>query len=267
MIRVATLRAKALAQLYLALMVEYRAEIYLWAFASVLPLVMLGFWLQAGDSGAFEFSRVQFIRYFFAAFLVSQFTAIAVIWEFEELVVSGRLSILLVQPMNPVWRFLMPHLVTHVVRLPIVLCILGAGFIAYPEAVWIPRLKDLLLGFGMLLAAFLTRFLLQYAVSMVAFWTERASTVEEIWSLLQVFLSGLVAPLALYPSFWRHAAELTPFPYLIYYPAMSLMGRVAPTPVPYAKAALVLGAWLLAAGAMQFVLWRKGIRRYSAMGA
>ena len=103
-------QARALFQLYLAYMLEFRAEIYLWVLASMLPLILLGVWAQAAESGAFALSRVEFIRYFMAVFVVRQFSFIWVIWEFEELVVSGNLSFQLLQPLSPVWRFLAGHL-------------------------------------------------------------------------------------------------------------------------------------------------------------
>src|SRR5262245_45593339 len=99
-------------------MLEYRAEIYLWVLASALPLILLGVWSQAAQSGSFPLSPVDFIRYFISVFVVRQFTFIWVIWEFEELVVSGHLSHQLLQPISPVWRFLAGHITERIVRLP-----------------------------------------------------------------------------------------------------------------------------------------------------
>ena len=90
--RRALVKGRALCAVSLANMLEYRAEIYLWVLASVLPLILLGVWSRAAQSGAFPLSSVQFIRYFICVFVVRQFTFIWVIWEFEELVVSGNQS-------------------------------------------------------------------------------------------------------------------------------------------------------------------------------
>src|SRR5690606_32415182 len=85
-------KARALFRVYLAYMLEFRAEIYLWVLASVLPLILLGVWAQAAESGAYPLGRIEFIRYFLAVFVVRQLSFIWVIWEFEELVVTGKLS-------------------------------------------------------------------------------------------------------------------------------------------------------------------------------
>jgi ABC-2 type transport system permease protein len=255
--------ARALFQLYLSSMVEFRAEIYLWVFAGVLPLILLGVWAQAGASGAFTLTRIDFIRYFIAAFVVRQFTFIWVIWEFEELVVTGKLSQQLLQPMNPIWRFFASHITERVVRLPLVAVIVLACFLLYPEAFWIPDVAHALGAVALVLFAFVVRFIMQYMMAMLAFWSERASAIEDLWYVLHLFLSGLIAPLEVYPASVRALAELTPFPYLIYYPAALLTGRS----VPITKAIVVLGVWGLVALFIQRKLWKRGLDSYTAMGA
>jgi viologen exporter family transport system permease protein len=255
-------KARALFTFYLAYMLEYRAEIYLWVLASVLPLILLGVWAQAAETGAFSLSRVEFIRYFVAVFVVRQFSFIWVIWEFEELVVSGNLSQQLMQPIDPVWRFLASHITERVVRLPIVLAIAGLCFVLYPEAFWLPRLPDLAAALVLLALAFSARFALQYMMSMLSFFSERAASIEELWFVVHLFLSGLIAPLDVYPEAVRRVTELTPFPYLIYYPVNLLLGRGA----PFGRAALVLTVWGVLGWVLQRRLWRAGLRRYSSMG-
>ncbi len=256
-------KARALLRLYFAYMLEYRAEIYLWVLASVLPLILLGVWAKAAESGAFPLSQVQFIRYFLAVFVVRQFSFIWVIWEFEELVVSGNLSQQLLWPIDPVWRFVASHVTERIVRLPLVLGVVGLCFGLYPQAFWLPSLADCGSAFALLLLAFSARFALQYMMSMLSFWSERAASIEELWFVVHMFLSGLIAPLDVYPESVRRVTELTPFPYLIYYPVNVLLGRGA----PFGRAIIVLAVWGGLAVLVQRRLWRHGLRRYSAMGS
>lgn len=256
-------KARALFRLYLAYMLEYRAEIYLWVLASVLPLILLGVWATAAESGAFPLSRVEFVRYFLAVFVVRQFSFIWVIWEFEELVVTGSLSQMLLQPLDPIWRFLASHITERIVRLPLVLGVVAVGFLLEREAFWMPSIADMARAGVLLVLAFSARFCLQYMMSMLAFWSERAAAIEELWFVVHLFLSGLIAPLDVYPEGVRRVAELTPFPYLIYHPVNALLGR----PVNFPQALLVLAAWGGAGLAIQRRLWRRGLERNSAMGA
>jgi ABC-2 type transport system permease protein len=261
--RRALVKWRALCAVSLANMLEYRAEIYLWVLASVLPLILLGVWSRAAQGGAFALSSVEFIRYFICVFVVRQFTFIWVIWEFEELVVSGNLSHQLLQPLNPVWRFLAGHLTERVVRLPLVAGVVGLCFALYPGALWLPAPLDVLRAAVLLAVAFIARFWLQYMMSMLSFWSERAAAIEELWFAVHFFLSGMIAPLDVYPEPVRRFAELTPFPYLIYHPVNLLLGR----PVNFERALLVLAVWGTFAFFLQRRLWKRGLERYSAMGS
>jgi ABC-2 type transport system permease protein len=40
-------KAKTLLAVYLAYMLEYRAELFLWALAGLLPLILMGVWVEA----------------------------------------------------------------------------------------------------------------------------------------------------------------------------------------------------------------------------
>jgi ABC-2 type transport system permease protein len=262
-LRRAYIKGLALCRASLANMLEYRAEIYLWVLASVLPLILLGVWSQAAQSGAFPLSPAEFIRYFICVFVVRQFTFIWVIWEFEELVVSGNLSHQLLQPINPVWRLLAGHLTERVVRLPLVAGVVALCLWVYPEAQWLPSAGDVLRAVALLAFAFWARFWLQYMMSMLSFWSERAAAVEDLWFTVHLFLSGMIAPLDVYPEPVRRVAELTPFPYLIYHPVNLLLGRE----VAFGRALLVLGCWGGFALVMQRWLWKRGLERYSAQGS
>jgi ABC-2 type transport system permease protein len=122
---------------------------------------------------------------------------------------------------------------------------------------------DLVYGFLALAASFIVRFLIQYAFAMVSFWSERAGAIEEVWFLFYMFLSGMVAPLDVYPESVRRIAELTPFPHMLYFPAQLLVGK----PVDAWKSVIVLSIWGIIGWALYRTLWKRGLKHYSAMGA
>ncbi|HEY3237909.1 MAG TPA: ABC-2 family transporter protein [Polyangiaceae bacterium] len=253
----------AICNAYFAMWVEYRAEIYLWALAGIMPLILMGIWNQVSKNAAFSLNPNDFVRYFLAVFIVRQLTFVWVIYEFEYLIVEGALTPLLLQPINPVWRFVLAHITERIARLPFSFAILAVGFLLYPKAFWIPKLSDVALAGAVVAAAFAVRFTLQYAFAMLCFWTERAASIEDLWFWFYTFLSGLIAPLDVYPAWVRSAAELTPFPYLLYFPAQILVGR----PVPLLRGCGVLLAWGIGSFLLYRLLWRLGLKRYSAMGA
>jgi ABC-2 type transport system permease protein len=248
---------------YYAYMVEFRAELWLWALANSLPFILMGVWVEAGARGDFGMGELGFARYFLAVFLTRQLTVVWVIYEFERHVVSGELATRLIQPMDPVWRYVAGHLAERVARGPFVGLILVGFFACYPEAFWVPSAWEALAFLAAAAAAFALRFVMQYTHAMLGFWTERAHALEQLWFVVFLFFSGMLAPLDVYPEAVREVALWTPFPYLIYLPAQLLVGR----PIDLGHAALVMALWGAGFFALNRWLWRRGLRSFSGMGA
>ena len=256
-------KARTLLLAHYAHMLEYRAEIFLWALSNSLPIILMGVWIQASSEGNFDFTPQEFARYFFSVFIVRQLTAIWVIWEFEREILEGKLSLRLLQPIDPVWHHVARHLAEKMTRLPLVALFCGLFFLLYPDAAWIPQPSNLFLGIIAIALAFILRFAIQYTFAMLAFWTERASAIQQFWFLFYVFLSGTVAPLEVFPDSVRQIVEWTPFPYMMHFPAVLLMGL----PVEFGKSIAIMIAWGIAFLLLNRWLWRKGLKQYSGMGA
>jgi ABC-2 type transport system permease protein len=256
-------KAKVLCLVYYAYMLEYRAELLLWVLSGSLPFILMGVWIKAAQTGQFSLNPLEFARYFLAAFLARQFTVVWVIWDFEREVVEGQLSNRLLQPIDPVWRHFAAHCAERLARAPFVVLLVALFFWLYPESFWVPSLANLLL-FGIaLLLSFCLRFLMQYTMAMFAFWIERATAIEQFWFLFFIFLSGLAAPLEVFPPLLREITLWTPFPYIVYFPAAIVVGL----PVDILQGFLMIFGW---GGIFLIVnrwLWRKGLRHYSGMGA
>lgn len=256
-------KALTLLSVYYAYMVEYRAELILWVLAGSLPIILMGVWIQAAQGGKFGLTPVDFARYFLAVFLVRQFTVVWVIWEFERQVVEGKLSSRLLQPLDPVWHHISSHLSERVARMPFALFLVILFFLLYPQAFWLPSLGNLLLFAVSVMLAFALRFVIQYTLAMFAFWTERASALENLFFLFYLFLSGIIAPLDVFPEPVKAIVLLTPFPYLIDFPASLLVGL----PVDITRGFLSIIGWFLVFLGVNRLLWRKGLKQYSGMGA
>lgn len=255
--------ARTLLSVYYAYMVEYRAELILWVLAGSLPLILMGVWMEASQGGQFGLSPVEFARYFLAVFLVRQFTIVWVVWDFERDVVEGKLSSRLLQPLDPGWHYFASHLGERFARVPFAFVLVGLFFWLYPQAFWLPSLGDFLLGALATALAFVLRYVMQYTVSMLAFWIEKASAIEQIWFLIYLFFSGVVAPLEVFPPLARQIVEWTPLPYLVYFPASIFVGL----PGNRLHGFLITLAWIVLFFWLNRWLWRRGLRHYSGMGA
>lgn len=248
---------------YYAHMVEYRAELFFWVLSGSLPIILMGVWIEASQEGNFGLSSQDFARYFLAVFLTRQLTIVWVIWDFERSVLEGKLSFRLLQPIDPVWHDLAGHLSERIARLPFIIILIGLFVWLYPDAMWIPNLSQILLYSVAIALAFFLRFLMQYTAAMMSFWTERATAIEQFFYLFYIFLSGMVAPLSVFPPLVQEIALWTPFPYLINFPATLITG----SDVEIGRGFFMIFAWGIIIFILNRWLWRQGLKKYSGMGA
>ena len=273
-----TLRmTRAFFNAYYALMTTYRAEIFFWVIATSLPLIMMGVWVQASAGGAFEgFTSVDAARYFIALFVIRQLTICWVIYEFEFSVVSGRLSAWLLHPVDPSWRFIMMHVGEQATRMPFSLIFIVLSLFIFPEAlwgsgdegIWLPQWWRVLLALVCGYLAFMLRFLIQYTTAMLAFWIERVSALDAINMLPYVFLSGLIVPIQTLPPALQEVILWTPFPYMLWFPAMLIAAPPEAMPAELIiRGLIMIVCWLGVFTLIARALWRRGLHHYSAMGA
>ncbi len=246
-----------------AYMLEYRAELLLWALSGSLPFILMGVWSQAATQGSFGLSSIEFGRYFLANFLIRQLTVVWVIWDFEREISDGKLSFRLLQPIDPVWHHVWAHLGERVARLPFIVMLVALFFVLYPTSFWIPSLTQIILFSISAALAFALQFLIQYTLAMFAFWTEKASAIQDLWFITHTFLSGAIAPLAVYPEAMQDIIRWLPFPYIIDFPANLLVGL----PVNVIHSFSVIIGWFVIFFVINRILWRKGLKQYSGMGA
>jgi ABC-2 type transport system permease protein len=256
-------KAKVLLETYYANMLEFRAEIFLWSLSNSLPLILMGVWIQAADRSNFGLTSADFARYFFSAFIIRQFTTIWIIWEFEKEVVNGTLSFRLLQPLDPVWHHVAQHVAEKLTRIPMIILLTAVFFLLYPHAFWVPSLGSFSLSIMAIAMAFVLRFTMQYTFALLAFWTERASAIEQFWFLFYIFFSGLIAPLEVFPPTVREIIDWTPFPYLLHFPAAILIGL----PVNLTRGFLVTLGWTTLLFILNRYFWKIGLKKYSGMGA
>jgi ABC-2 type transport system permease protein len=115
-----------------------------------------------------------------------------------------------------------------------------------------------------LFLAFLVGFFFEASVGMVGFWLLEVTSLLYIVMTLNFFISGHMLPLDLLPPFWVWVLKLLPFQYMAYFPAVVLLGKVKGMNLVYG----LLGelAWAVCFMVLAKVLFRIGLRRYSAYG-
>ena len=244
-------------------MLEYRVEIALWAVSGIIPFFMLNIWTNNNLNEAININNTMLSRYFLSAFFVRQFSVVWVVFSFEEDALLGKLSPYIIQPLNPFFRYFTQHIAEQITRFPFALIIAIFFFLINPESIWFPNLIFLFLSFISTFLSFLIQFLIQSIIACLCFWTEKASSIERLFFIPTLFLSGLLAPVASFPKYVKSWIYFTPFPYLIDFPANLLSGNKTNISGGFIMQIL----WILLLFPLFTKIWYEGTKKYTAMGS
>lgn len=249
----------------------YRWNFILRSVFGIVPLIGTIFLWKAmyggggGELSGYTFS--QLILYFaMTIFVENLVTPTEDEWQIAGEIRDGRMSFLLLKPVNYLaYRFTLYasyRLLYTAVLLPGIALI----FFFLREHITLPAHGATwpLFALSTVMAA-LIQFLIAYSIAMLAFWILEISTVVFMVFSVEYFLSGQIFPLDMLPMWLANIVKWTPFPYEIYFPVQIFMERVHGPALVQGLAIQVFwvfAMWLLAVG-----LWRRGIRRYQAVGS
>lgn len=115
-----------------------------------------------------------------------------------------------------------------------------------------------------LLFAFVVGFFFEASIGMIGFWFLEVTSFLYVVNTINFFVSGHMFPLDLLPDFWAGLLKLLPFQYMAYFPAAVFLGKIHGAALAYGL--LIEAAWAVAFVVVARVLYRLGLRRYSAFG-
>ncbi len=127
----------------------------------------------------------------------------------------------------------------------------------------LPRLANIATFVLLVPLVFMLSFMLDLALSYVAFWLTDVWSLGHFKNFMLGFLGGSLLPLDIYPTWMQTIAQLLPFQYIFYIPIKVLMGK--PTQ-PLLLTLGILCGWIVVLYVIVQLLYAKGKRRYEAYG-
>jgi ABC-2 type transport system permease protein len=253
-----------------ATMLQYRGELVLWAvWGVVYPGVSMAMWSVAvhGAPGGRQIGGYDvraFAGYFWLTMVIGHFATAWDVYELGWLVQSGRMSTRLLRPVHPVWQSLADNLAYKVVTLSLLVPI-WAAIVLVSRPRFGGDAGDWAAGLLAAGLAAVINFVWCYNLAMLAFWVTRMEAIGQAWFGAGLFLGGRLAPLAIMPEPLRKIAAALPFKWVIWFPCEVMMGRVSPRALSSGLANQA--AWIIAGLVVFWLIWRAGVKRYSAVGA
>jgi ABC-2 type transport system permease protein len=137
-----------------------------------------------------------------------------------------------------------------------VLAFLSRETIALPSAIqWLQFI-------GMSLIGLLFYFLVYYLAALSSFWVHRGGNFIYGTLLVSGLLNGSLLPLDLFPEWYQPISQMLPFQFLIFIPIQTFLGRIA----DWNTTLITAAAWIAILSLLILVAWKRGIRKFEAVG-
>jgi ABC-2 type transport system permease protein len=248
---------------------QYRANLIMYLlYWLVSPIIYLAVWTSIANSkgSVSGLTANDFTTYYMTLLIVDQITSNIVIHTFAYKIQDGTLSGELVRPIHPM---LTNALVNNIAFKG--LTIMGfipvwtlLYFVFRPDYASL-TLAGVLLAVPAMIVGFVVGFLLSAAITSLAFWTTRVYSIHEFYYALILLFSGQFVPLTLMPRLIQDIAQFLPFQLLIYFPIQLILGKLSTAQI--IQGYVMGGIWLALAITFFNLVWRNGVKRFSAVGA
>jgi ABC-2 type transport system permease protein len=238
---------------------------FLWVLTGFFPLLLMAVWLtvvsEAGPPAGW--TSEDFLAYYAAAAVVWQLSGQHVVWEWDQDLRSGDLSVKLLRPIHPFHQYTAHDMGHRLVLLVVLVPALGLAAALVPGLDYDVRGMRAPLVLAAVVLAYALSIVMASAVAVLGFWTTQTTNVWMLWWGLGSFLSGWVAPLELMPEWLRAIAVVLPFYSTMGFPVELMAGRLD---VPEVTLGFLVGVvWTIVFAVLYVVGWRHGIRRFQAV--
>lgn len=218
----------------------------------------------ADDIGGFDLRQT---LTYFVTLLVLQFfiSAFNEDYQISEEIRNGLINQFLLKPINYfLYRFsifVAARLVSGaLVFLPLLVAMpFIYDYLTFPTELW---------RYGMAVPALILSALIQFSIAycfgMLTFWFLEIQGFVILSMAIETVLGGQMFPLDLLPDWIYRIARFLPFYYQMYFPGAILTGRIELPAV--VQGLWIQSGWVFALLLVNQLLWRRGLRRHTAVG-
>lgn len=246
---------------------QYRTANYFYMIGMITePVIYLVVWStiarsQGGSVGGY--TPGAFAAYYIVWTLVRNMNIVLTPYAWEWRIQRGRLSAELLRPIHPLHND-----ISYFAGWKVVVIILWLPLAAFLAWIFKPTLNpswlQIIVFFLAIWGAYLIRTMLLWLLGMIAFWTTRVGAIYELFFGVELIVSGRLVPMSLMPGWVQQIAVFLPFQWTFFFPINALVGQ--PTTRELLSGLGIQILWILLGLICVNLVWRLGIRRYSAVG-
>jgi ABC-2 type transport system permease protein len=258
---------RAQIRLNLIVQMEYRVAMFIWMIGLILePVIYLSVWTTVAEANGGEvggFTAQGFAAYYIVMLVVQHMTQVWHMWEYDFLIRQGVMSARLLRPLHPFHRDATDNIAYKFFMLVVIVPAIALLALVFHPALAPPGWALAAFVPALLLAGVLS-FVMGWTLALAAFWTTRMVAINQTYFIAMFFFSGQIAPLALMSSFVQAVSVVLPFRYVVAFPIELLLGRLTLAEAAQGFAGQLI--WLVIYAGLMRLVWRAGMRRYTAMG-
>lgn len=249
---------------------EYRADFMLSIMSRLYPVIIqLFMWsyifAASADPVVMNYTYKQMLIYIILTCFLSQFTETGFEYEVGNSIKSGALSKYLVQPLSFFWTTFYKFLGNKLSQLVVIsVGTIITMFTMYTIAgLRFEPARVLCFLFAVCLSIILA-FIIGFCTSMLAFWITECGGIFHIVSIATSIISGGVMPLDVFGIRILQVLRCLPFYYMTYFLNNILNGKEQMDSILFGMAVQMI--WIVALYFLSHLLWKKGLKRYIAVG-
>jgi len=251
----------------------YRADFLLGTLLRFLPmlttiLLWQAIYAGAGDDSALadKYTLSQMISYLLLVHISRMFSSMpGLAHGIARDIRDGNLKKYLLQPIEMI-PYLLSYRVAHKISY-VVMSALPYAFLFWLCRDYLPSWPDwpTLAAYALaLVLGFLIGFFFEASIGMIGFWFLEVTSFLYVINTVAFFVSGHMFPLDLLPDPWGNILKALPFSYLAYFQAAVFVGKIRGEELLWGL--VIEAAWALALIVVAQMLYRRGLRYYSAYG-
>jgi ABC-2 type transport system permease protein len=248
----------------------YRLSFVLWRVRNVLRFLMT-FFLWKGifvtNQNVFGYSQPELLTYVFLVLVVQSIVLSAPSADkIGAEISSGDISNYLVKPVSYLKYWFTRDLSSKFLNLSFALVEVGLLWILLRPNIQLPPSLISWIGFVLICGmAVLIYFFVNVVTKLISFWTPENTWGMTFLTLVMIeILGGSIFPLDVLPHWAQNLLQLTPFPYLIYYPIAIWVGKV--TGLVLLEVLLQTLIWVLVMFLFTKFIWHRGLIAYQSEG-
>lgn len=239
----------------------------MWRFRQLLSTIMsLTIWsvIFTQNGQVFGYSRDQMMSYIFIISVLQGAILATDLHTLAGNIYSGEISQLLIKPVKLFRYFASQELADKLKNLVFIVLEGLILYLVFRPVLVIPPLPTLLLFLTWVILGVIIHFFIEILFGTIGFWSPDTWGPKFLFFMVVDATAGKLFPLDIFPPVVQQALYLTPFPYLSYAQSQLFLGRLSPEVWVNQSVALVGWAGILAV--LATLVWRAGLRQYSAAG-